>query len=303
MLAYFANRLHYNISFVWIFITVLSALVAQTQAAPHSLTDATDNYGSNTHTHGSHKGCCSRGDSSINDKFSSPVATYATLFRRVESNLGPGIVLTTCTVPDSLAITFDDGPGMSTTSVLDALKRQGVSATFFVNGRNIGDLSQPQDAQKVRRAYDEGHQIASHTFSHADLTTLSEEGIKQEMNSLQDLIKGIIGRGVTYMRPPYGNTSPTVLSVLGRLGYYVVNWNLDTNDWRHPTDSEASLQEYRSAIDNGEPGASFIALQHDIQPGTNGQYVERVIAYARSQGKKLVRIDECFGAPGTAYRN
>ncbi|KAI8049782.1 hypothetical protein BDF22DRAFT_698620 [Syncephalis plumigaleata] len=225
------------------------------------------------------------------------------LVRRAGSGPDVGVVLTTCTIPDALALTFDDGPGRNTADILNALGRLSVKATFFVNGRNVGDLSRAEDAALLKRAYDEGHQIASHTFSHADLTQLSASGIEQQMTDLDNMIKGIIGVRVTYMRPPYGNTSPQVLSVLGSLGYHVVNWNLDTNDWQHPNDADATFHVYQSVMGNSGPGSSFISLQHDIQPSIDGQLVERVVTYARSLGKSLVRVDECLGAAGTAYRN
>jgi peptidoglycan/xylan/chitin deacetylase (PgdA/CDA1 family) len=103
------------------------------------------------------------------------------------------IVLTTCTIPNALALTFDDGPGQSTTDILNTLARLQVNATFFVNSKNIADLTRVEDAAQVKRTFDAGHQIASHTYSHADLTNLDDAGIKGEMDRIDVLLKGIIG--------------------------------------------------------------------------------------------------------------
>lgn len=56
-----------------------------------------------------------------------------------------------------------------------------------------------------------------------------------------------------------------------------------------------------NAVTRAHQDASFIALQHDIQPATNAAYVERVVKYAKSIGKRIVRIDECIDTPNTAY--
>lgn len=88
-------------------------------------------------------------------------------------------VITSCRVPGTVAMTFDDGPYKFTNQLLDHLKQAGVKATFFVNGHNIGDIYQYDWI--VKRAYHEGHQIASHTWGHADLTTLSYDQIHNQM--------------------------------------------------------------------------------------------------------------------------
>jgi peptidoglycan/xylan/chitin deacetylase (PgdA/CDA1 family) len=173
-----------------------------------------------------------------------------------------------------------------------------------VNGKNYGDLNNEEDAAKIRRAYYAGHQIASHTYSHADLDTLGPDGIRSEMEQLDAQLQRIIGRRPVYMRPPYGNVNAQTEAVLTGLGYQIVKWNLDTNDWRHPYDVEASLQEYIQALDDaeGDPSAAFISLQHDTIRLTAIELVERAVRLVRARGYQLMRIDECLGRPGSAYR-
>jgi peptidoglycan/xylan/chitin deacetylase (PgdA/CDA1 family) len=72
-----------------------------------------------------------------------------------------GTVLNHCSVPGSIALTFDDGPYIYTPQVLDALAYHGARATFFLNGRNRGHIT--QFPELVRRAHEEGHQLGSHT--------------------------------------------------------------------------------------------------------------------------------------------
>ena len=74
-----------------------------------------------------------------------------------------GTIIDRCTVPGTFAITFDDGPYIYTAQVLDLLKSNGVTATFFVNGVNWADIRSDTSVALVKRMVAEGHQIGSHT--------------------------------------------------------------------------------------------------------------------------------------------
>ncbi|KAI8051269.1 hypothetical protein BDF22DRAFT_621885 [Syncephalis plumigaleata] len=206
-----------------------------------------------------------------------------------------------CRIPNALAITFDDGPGNSTAEIIDKLNESNVTGTFFVNGRTSVDITRAREKALVKKAYDHGHQIASHTYTHNDLSAMNATQVKWEMLQLEKALQAIIGVRPRYMRPPYGRLSDLALGVIEQLGYHIIIWNIDTNDWKHPQNSQESYQQYVNAMANAHRDTSFIALQHDIHPATNAAYVERVVKYAKSLGKRIVRIDECIGEPNTAY--
>ncbi|KAI9593840.1 hypothetical protein BDF19DRAFT_447055 [Syncephalis fuscata] len=223
-----------------------------------------------------------------------------------EGNDNPGLILYTCKVPRSFAMTFDDGPGMLFDKVLETLARLNVKATFFINGNNVANLNEPTDAQKVLRAFRAGHQIASHTYSHADLDQLNDAGIRDEMGRLDRILVRIIGRRPVYMRPPFGNANTNTQRTLNTLGYRIINWNIDTLDWQHPNDAQASLKAYREALDRvptASQRVSFISLQHDIQPSTATNLIEDAVRLVRQRGFRLMRVDECMGDAGGAYRD
>ncbi|KAG0273925.1 hypothetical protein BGZ95_010266 [Linnemannia exigua] len=199
-----------------------------------------------------------------------------------------GGIITSCKVPGTIALTFDDGPYMYTNHLLDTLKERGVKATFFVNGHNVGDIYQYDWV--VKRAYREGHQIASHTWAHADLATLSYDQINTQMVQLDNALKSIIGVRPVYMRPPYGNLNSAATEYLNDHGYKIVKWRVDTNDWAHPNDVDQSFDAYKHA---GGPG--FIALQHDTYESTVNDLVPRAIDYAKSRGWDIVTVGECLG--------
>lgn len=77
------------------------------------------------------------------------------------TSLPYGSILNHCYIPGTVALTFDDGPYIYTSRVLDVLAHHGARATFFINGRNRGHID--QFPELVKRAHEEGHQLGSHT--------------------------------------------------------------------------------------------------------------------------------------------
>lgn len=81
-----------------------------------------------------------------------------------QSVIPTGAILTHCTVPGTIALTFDDGPFVYTAKLLDTLAARGAHATFFLNGANQGS-SIDRFPGLVARALAEGHQLGSHTYA------------------------------------------------------------------------------------------------------------------------------------------
>jgi peptidoglycan/xylan/chitin deacetylase (PgdA/CDA1 family) len=119
-----------------------------------------------------------------------------------------GVIINHCTVPGVVALTFDDGPFRYTSKVLDHLDRYGARATFFVNGENwsrgIADESTPWP-DILRRMDRSGHQIGSHTWSHADLSTVGPEARYYQIRRLERALRVVLGKSPTYLRPPYAS--------------------------------------------------------------------------------------------------
>lgn len=84
-------------------------------------------------------------------------------------------MITACTVPNTIALTYDDGPSHYTPKLLELLSEYGVRATFFVNGYH---LRLDGRAKYLKRAHEEGHQIASHTYIHPSLLSFLSVCIK-----------------------------------------------------------------------------------------------------------------------------
>lgn len=124
-----------------------------------------------------------------------------------------------------IAFTFDDGPNTSTTSrLLDGIKEFDARVTFFVLGSRVESHS-----DVLKRAYEEGNLIGTHTYNHLNLLLLSDNRVLEEINDSKEAIKNIIGNYPTYLRPPYGNINE---HIKGLANMYTINWDVDTEDWK-----------------------------------------------------------------------
>ncbi|KAI9277655.1 hypothetical protein BY458DRAFT_453296 [Sporodiniella umbellata] len=236
----------------------------------------------------------------------------------IEKRVVSAKVYHTCSVPGTIALTFDDGPYEYTWALADKLRSEDVTATFFMNGANWVDV----DTQSVKtpagtksykdvikHVYDKGHQIASHTYSHKELNGLSSSAIKSEMTKLEAIFKKAINKIPNYMRPPSGAYDDNTLAVLGQLGYKVILWDIDSNDWRYKDTSDLSKEQanYKSVIekDNKNKPNGHIALQHDVHQKTVTKLVPWVIQYIKGKKSyKFVSVAECLGqSVSSAYKS
>ncbi|KAK9760679.1 hypothetical protein K7432_015050 [Basidiobolus ranarum] len=224
-------------------------------------------------------------------------------------------VITRCTAPGTFAVTYDDGPSVLTSGLLDYLDEVNVKATFFINGNNRknGDTGNPmltiyELADVVKRAYTSGHQICSHTWAHTDIITVSEQEVVYEMTRLNYAFSKILGKVPTCMRPPYGDTDGPSLKILHKMGYAVVNWNMDPVDWNPENSIDEMYQEYVDQTGATDPHVGrYIALNHDVWNTTADFRTEnypktiplarRSIEYLLGRGWRLVNLAECLKKP------
>lgn len=188
-----------------------------------------------------------------------------------------------------VAITYDDGPGPYTDRLLDGLKARGVKATFFMVGGNAAGYP-----SVVERVYQEGHQVANHSYDHSNLANLSDYGVQSQIQRTNAVLDKACGKGTSYMvRLPYGSgTSAT----LGAVGAPLALWAVDPQDWLY-RNSETVKNRIVSATSDGD-----IILVHDIHATTiTGSLAAIDILQAR--GYEFVTVNELFRRRGTALRN
>ncbi|KAF2019070.1 carbohydrate esterase family 4 protein [Aaosphaeria arxii CBS 175.79] len=211
-----------------------------------------------------------------------------------------------CEVPGTVAITYDDGPYIYTNGVLDQFKAYGAKATFFITGINIGkgaidDASTAWPAV-IRRMEAEGHQIASHTWSHQDLSAITKEQRYDQMVKNEMAFKNIIGKFPTYMRPPYSSCTAAsgCQQDLKDLGYVVSYFDLDTDDYNNIT--PALIQNAKNRVSTALQGKTptnddFLAIAHDIHQQTAQNLTGYMLEQFTQKGFKLVTMGECMGDP------
>lgn len=126
-----------------------------------------------------------------------------------------------------VALTFDDGPEpLYTPLLLDTLDRIGVKATFFLVGKRVRQY--PYFAREIARR---GHELGNHTFHHRNLTRLSEQEVRNELESAQQVIEQVTGIRPMFFRPPGGDYNTTVLRAARDLGLITVFWTDDPGDY------------------------------------------------------------------------
>jgi peptidoglycan/xylan/chitin deacetylase (PgdA/CDA1 family) len=188
--------------------------------------------------------------------------------------------------------------------LLDILKEKNVHATFFVLGSQAA-----QYPDLVRRMYQEGHEVASHTWSHPHLMSLTTDQIIAELTQTEDLIYSLIGQRPRYIRPPYGETDDRVQAIINALGMKTIMWNMDTVDYsivNSGQDPKQIVQAFNNVLTSGSTGLNpfnnpgFISLQHDIYLQSVQQESD-IISLLASKGLRMVTVSQCTG-DGQPYK-
>lgn len=180
-----------------------------------------------------------------------------------------------------VALTFDDGPSKYTKPMLEILNREKVGATFFMLSENV--MERPEDAKAVAAS---GYSVAAHTVTHRDLATLTDADRFTEINQSVDDINKTVGAGtVKCLRPPYGSYNTAVLQVSADRGIGVVNWDIDTEDWK-VRDSDRIFQRAAGAFEKS------IILMHDGGGNRDATLaaLPRIIADLKAKGYKFVQL-------------
>lgn len=195
-----------------------------------------------------------------------------------------------------VALTFDDVPDPRYTGkVLDVLKSKGVKATFFAMGTR--SMKHPD---LLRRIALEGHDVGNHSYSHPDFSKLALEDVKKQINRAEKTIAGIIGYKPKLVRPPYGEIMPEQLEWAKSEAFTVVNWDVDSADWRQLKADEV----FRNVTKAVRPGS--VILMH--AGGGQGQSLDgtvhalpRIIDWLREHHYEPVPLTELLGLP--VYRD
>ncbi|OAK98365.1 glycoside hydrolase/deacetylase [Phaeosphaeriaceae sp. SRC1lsM3a] len=213
-------------------------------------------------------------------------------------NVQYGVAIRTCTVPGTVALTYDDGPNIYTGQLLDTLASYGFKATFFVSGDN-GRGALDGDSRwvdLVRRMDAEGHQVASHTWTHSNLDEIPIAQKFDEMVKTEMAIRNILNKYPTYMRPPYAVCTGACLTVMRQLGYVIAQYDLETSDYANQANIQVSKDIFKSEMDRtSKQAGGRIVIAHDIHEQTVSSLTPYMLDYIKNNGWRAVTVGECLG--------
>jgi len=179
-----------------------------------------------------------------------------------------------------VALTFDDGPSIYTSRILDLLQLYGGRLSFFVEGNKVDE-----NKSKILRALHMGNEIICHSWDHTDMTKLSGRAIKKQIYNTISAIAKVTGTVSLMFRPPYGYFNAKVEKVALKLGLAIILWSVDPKDW----ESRDADAVYNSIMDEVKDGD--IILCHDVHEST-AKAMSRVIPELIEQGYQLVTVTE-----------
>jgi peptidoglycan-N-acetylglucosamine deacetylase len=207
--------------------------------------------------------------------------------------------------PKEVALSFDDGPDPEwTPKILDILKQYHVTGTFFM----IGEVAQ-DNIGLMKRVYRDGNEIGNHTYTHPDISEISERQVDLQLNLTERLFAAELGVQPVYFRTPYSidqepdtNDQAAPVDHIQHLGYVIVGDKIDTNDWdEHPRKSPQEIIDSVFAqieLSNTKTWMKgSVILLHDgggDRAATIAALPELIKAL-RAHGYKIVPVSELIG--------
>lgn len=165
--------------------------------------------------------------------------------------------------------------------ILQELKSRNIHATFFLCG-----FWAEKHPDKVKAIHADGHEIGNHSATHPHMNSLTAAQIQEEVTKYDDLLESLIGERSKNFRAPYGEYNDQVITTLHDMGYEVIQWTIDTIDWKEDRSAQTILDKVASKL---APGS--IILCHN-----NGykikEYLPTMLDSAIEQGYEFVTVSE-----------
>ncbi|MBP2001898.1 peptidoglycan-N-acetylmuramic acid deacetylase [Paenibacillus shirakamiensis] len=196
-----------------------------------------------------------------------------------------GAIFTGDTKQKEIYLTFDNGyENGYTASILDTLQSKQVPAIFFVTGHYIKD--QPE---LIKRMVAEGHLIGNHSWSHPDMTTVSDEKIISELAQVKKGVADLTGvQEMAFVRPPRGIFNDRTLRVSAKEGYTSVFWSAAYKDW-DTKDQKGGEYAYQKVMGQLHPGT--VLLLHSVSKD-NAEVLRAIIDNVRKQGYTFKSLND-----------
>lgn len=182
-----------------------------------------------------------------------------------------------------ISISFDAAWGNEDTQkILEILEKHQVKSTFFMTGGWVEKY--PEDVKKILEA---GHDLGNHSENHKQMSEISGEECRKEIMTTHEKVKKFTGYKMELFRPPYGDYNNTVIQTVYACGYYPVQWNVDSLDWKN-YGTEDIIQRVSESTDLGN---GSIILCHNGGKYT-AQALDGLISRLKEKGYELVPISQ-----------
>lgn len=182
---------------------------------------------------------------------------------------------------NSVSISFDCAWGTDyTDAILSELDKEGVKATFF-----MVEFWAEKYPEYVKKISDAGHEIGTHSSTHSYMSKLSADAITDELKSSSAAIENITGQKVELFRAPYGDYDDELIKTASSLGYYTVQWDVDSLDWKNLSAKEL-LERVVKRVQSGS-----IILMHNNGLHT-AEALPSILRSLKDRGFKFVTIGQ-----------
>lgn len=180
-----------------------------------------------------------------------------------------------------VALSFDAAWGNEDTAkILSILEKNDVKATFFMTGGWVDQF--PEDVKAIAEA---GHTLGNHSQNHKNMSQLSAEECKEELMSVHNKVKELTGVEMELFRPPYGDYDDLVVDTAFEIGYYPIQWSVDSLDWKdYGVQNIIDTVVNHKALENGA-----IILMHNGAKYT-AEALQGVIDGLKEKGYTFVSI-------------
>lgn len=177
----------------------------------------------------------------------------------------------------TIALTFDDGPSQYTKEIVELLNKYNANATFFILGNKINNYQ-----ETLKFLLQNGNELGNHSYNHKQLTKLSEQELKQQIESTNKIVKETLNYDIHLLRPTYGAITNQLKN---NIDMEIVLWNVDTKDWKL-RNSKMIAKKALGDIKDGK-----IVLMHDIYK-TTLQALKLILPELEKQGYQIVTVSE-----------
>lgn len=184
---------------------------------------------------------------------------------------------------NKIAISFDAAWGAEDfVHIIEILEKHQVKTTFFMTGEWVEAYP-----DCVKLLVEKGHDLGNHSASHPDMTTLSKEKMREEIMGVHNAIKELTGYEMELFRPPYGAYNNDLIRLCYEMGYFPIQWDVDSLDWK---DLSAS-QIIDKVCNHKNLGPGSIILCHNGAKHT-AEALDELLTNLKAQGYELVPISE-----------